>query len=84
MHSYQILRVEKTKDRQGADEVFVDLQIYHNTLGVINWPRWFTGAQAQLIMTDESTVVPLVEAMIPGIIAQKQIEADAQNQVPND
>lgn len=82
MHSYQILRVEKTKDRKGADEVFVDLQIYHDTLGVINWPRWFMGSQAQAIIADEAALTPIVEAMIPGIIAQKQLEAQAEE--PND
>lgn len=84
MYSYQILRKEVVKSRQGIDEVFVDLQIYHGTLGVINAPKWFTGSKALSILADENNLVPLIEAMIPGIIAQKQIELAAEAQLPND
>lgn len=84
MYNYQILRKEVVKSRQGIDEVFVDLQIYHSTLGVINAPKWFTGSQASMIIADENALLPLIESMIHGIIAQKQIEMTSEAQLSDD
>lgn len=76
MYTHQILRVEITKSREGADEVFVDVQIYHDTLGVLNWGRWFQGTQAQEIVADDTILPGLIATMVPGIVAQKQLEAN--------
>jgi hypothetical protein len=80
--TYQILRTEITKDRSGNDEVFVDVQIYDDTVGIINYPIWYSGQQALAIIADNSVINTYITPILPALVMQKSIEITNTPVVP--
>jgi hypothetical protein len=54
--TYDITRLEITKDREGNDEVFVVTEIYDDTEGVITIPKWYQADMAKAIIDDHKKV----------------------------
>jgi len=74
MATFLINRLEITNDSNGNDEVFVDVQIFDNEAGVINYPKWYQGAMAAAIIADNSAINTFIEPLIPALVAQKKHE----------
>jgi uncharacterized iron-regulated protein len=74
MATYFINRMVITKDSDNNDEVFVDVQIFDDEAGVINYPKWYQGAMAAAIIADNSVVNTFIQPAIPALVAQKKYE----------
>lgn len=81
--TFQVLRQENTKNREGQDEVFVDVQIFDDTVGVINYPRWYTGAQAATLIADPSAIDGIITPIMSALVAQRQYEINNPLPQPN-
>jgi hypothetical protein len=65
---YVIIRLEETTDRQGAPEVFVQVEYTHDVTGAkIPYAQWIIGEQATAYFADKS--------ILPDIIASWEDEA---------
>ena len=72
MATLLINRLEPGTDSSNRPEVFVEAQIFDDEVGVINYPKWFNGAQAIAIIDDNSIVLSIITPLVPGLISQKR------------
>lgn len=80
--TYQILRIENSQNKNGQPEVFVDVQIFDDEVGIINYPKWYEGNQAISIIEDNSIIDNIIIPILPALIAQKKIELKQNPTLP--
>ncbi len=85
---YKILRLEKTKSREGNDEIFVDVNIYDD-LGVTPFGHWLTEAEMAMYLKDNNAINKIVEsylfqerkAKLEDIKASKNIKSGIKDRI---
>jgi hypothetical protein len=80
----EITRIEKTKSREGKDEVFVAMILQDEALGTVPFGHWLTPTEMEQFILNEDSVPQIMEKYIDeakrlrqeAIYAEKDIEEE--------
>ena len=74
--SYEITRLETSKNREGQDEVFISATIQDAEIGEFTLAKWLTPVEMQTYVADNASIDGIVEANIPQARIRKVAELE--------
>jgi hypothetical protein len=77
----EITRIEKTKSREGKDEVFVHMTLQDEELGHIPFGHWLTPAEMEQFVADEDSVPQIMEKYVDEAKRLRQEAILAENEI---
>jgi len=78
---YTINRFLEEKDRQGKDEIFIDITITDD-LGVYVFGHWFSDEEFSLYQEDKDNLDSIITNLLPLAKQQKEVELSAPVEEP--
>lgn len=70
----QIIRQESSTSREGAPEVFCQVEFTNDELGTLHFAMWLTPTQVAAVTADPAAITAIMEAQESTAIARKREE----------